>query len=151
MFASAHLTSGIAVGIALGLRDLPLAIFVLASVSTDWDYAFQILTGRNHRTFVTHSPPVYVAILLPAGFLLGHLLWVALAGVMLHFTLDVWDWGIRMNPFSRRIYGLRLLVGAEKKDFRGYMRQYWTDKRFAGAEMAFAAAAILLVFLRVAS
>ena len=144
MFATAHLTSGLAVGLALGLHDTALAVFVAASVLTDWDYAFQILSGRNHRTFLTHSPPVYLAVLLPLGFFATHLVWVALAGAMLHFSLDVWDYGIRLNPFSRRIFGLHLLRGAEREPFLGYLRTYWRDPRFAGAEIAFALAAVAL-------
>lgn len=148
MFATAHLTSGIAVGLALGLHDINLAVFILASVFTDWDYAFQMLSGKNHRTFITHSPFVYVAILLPAGFW-WPLAWIALAGAMLHFSLDVWDYGIRLNPFSRRIFGLHLLKGAENEPFAGYMRMYWRDRRFAGAEIAFALLAVLLIATRV--
>ena len=147
MFSTAHLTSGVAVGLALGLDGWPLAAFVLASVFTDWDYAFQLLTGRNHRTFLTHSPPVYVAVLGPLG-LLFPLAWWVLAGSMLHFLLDIWEYGIRLNPFQRRIYGFRLLPGVERMAFRDYLRTYFSDKRFLGAEIAFALAAIVLVVLR---
>lgn len=147
MFASAHLTSGIAVGLAFGMHDITLAVFVLASVLTDWDYAFQLWSGRNHRTFITHCPFTYVVVLLPFGFA-WHLVWVALAGVMLHFSLDVWDYGIRLNPLSRDIFGLHLLKGAETESFRGYMRMYWRDLRFLGGEIAFAAAAIALLIWR---
>jgi hypothetical protein len=148
VFASGHLTSGIAVGLALGLHDTALAVFIVASVFTDWDYAFQLLTGRNHRTFLTHSPPVYVAILLPLGFFTSHLVWVALAGSMLHFTLDLWDYGIRLNPFSREIFGARLLVGSEEMRFADYLRAYFRDRRFAAAEAGFALAAVGLIVAR---
>lgn len=148
MFASAHLTSGVAVGLALGLEGWPLAVFVLASVFTDWDYAFQLLSGRNHRTFLTHSPPVWIAILGPLG-LAQPLAWWALAGMMLHFSLDVWEYGIRLNPFSSRIYGFRLLPGVERMRFADYLRTYFGDRRFLGAEVLFAAVAIVLAALRV--
>src|SRR5438094_3635403 len=107
------------------MHDITLATFVLASVLADWDYAFQLVSGRNHRTFVTHGPFPYLVVLLPLGFFATRLAWVALAGVMLHLSLDVWDYGIRMNPFSRRLFGLHLLKGGETTDFRGYMRVYW--------------------------
>lgn len=140
MFTTAHLTSGILVGALLGLRGDALAAFVLASVFTDWDYAFQLLTGRNHRTFVTHSPFTYVAVLLPLGFWWPPA-WPLLAGSLLHFTLDVWEYGIRLNPFRNRIFGARLLPGIETTNFRDYMRRYWGDKRFLAAEIAFAVGA----------
>lgn len=143
MFSTAHLTSGIAVGLALGLDGPALAAFVGASVLTDWDYAFQLLTGRNHRTFVTHSPPVYLAVLGPLG-LWQPILWWVLAGSMLHFALDVWEYGIRLNPFQNRIYGFRLLPGVENAPFGAYLRRYFTDRRFLGAEILFAIAAIAL-------
>lgn len=148
MFTTAHLTSGVAVGLALQLEGAPLAAFVLASVFTDWDYVFQLASGRNHRTFITHSPPVYLAILGPLGFW-QPILWWALAGSMLHFSLDVWEYGLRLNPFQNKIYGFRLLKGVEKLDFRGYLTMYFTDKRFLTAEIVFAALALLFVGSRV--
>jgi len=147
VFSSAHLTSGVAVGLALGLDGAPLAAFVLASVLTDWDYAFQLLTGRNHRTFVTHSPPVYVAVLGPLGFW-QPLAWWALAGSLLHFLLDIWEYGIRLDPFHNRIYGFRLLPGVERMRFKDYLRTYFSDKRFLVAEIVLAVAAIGLAGAR---
>ena len=141
MFSSAHLTSGIAVGLALGLEGAPLAAFVGASVLTDWDYVFQLLTGRNHRTFITHSPALYLAVLGPLGFW-QPLLWWVLAGSMLHFALDVWEYGIRLDPFHDRIYGFRLMPGVENAPFGEYLRRYFSDWRFLGAEVVFALAAI---------
>ncbi|HUR68912.1 MAG TPA: hypothetical protein VM370_06665 [Candidatus Thermoplasmatota archaeon] len=147
MFTSAHLTSGVAVGLALGLHDAPLAAFVLASVFTDWDYAFQLATGRNHRTLVTHSPPVHLVVWGALGF--AHsIFWWILAGTMLHFSLDVWEYGLRLDPFHNRIYGFRLLPGVEDMRFGEYLRTYFTDKRFLAAEVGFAALAALLVAWR---
>ncbi|HET6404540.1 MAG TPA: metal-dependent hydrolase [Candidatus Thermoplasmatota archaeon] len=140
MFSTAHLTSGVALGLALGLEGWPLACVVLASVFTDWDYAFQLLTGRNHREFVTHSPLVYLAVLGPLG-LWQPLAWWVLLGSLLHFSLDIWEYGIRLNPFERRIYGFRLLPGVENAPFGEYLRRYFRDPRFFGAEAAFALAA----------
>lgn len=142
MFTTAHLTSGIAIGVLLGLRGDALAVFILASVFTDWDYAFQVLTGRNHRTFVTHSPFTYAAVLLPLGFW-WPLAWPALAGSLLHFCLDVWEYGIRLNPFKREIFGARLIPGIESMRFGEYLRTYFRDKRFLGAEVLFAVGAAL--------
>lgn len=168
MFSTAHLASGVAVALALGLEGAPLWAFVLASVLTDWDYVFQVLdarrrrreaarldprlrpavaTGRNHRTLLTHSPPVYVAILGPLG-LWQPIAWWGLAGSLLHFSLDVWEYGLRLNPFQDKIYGFRLLPGVEDMRFAEYLRTYFSDKRFLGAEIAFAGAAIVLVALR---
>lgn len=147
MFSTAHLTSGVAVGLALGLDGWPLAAFVLASVFTDWDYAFQLLSGRNHRTFVTHSPPVYLVVLGPLGFF-EPLAWWILAGSLLHFSLDLWEYGLRLNPFRRKVYGFRLLPGVEDMRFGDYLRTYFRDWRFAGAELVFAVAAVTLFALR---
>ncbi|GEM_PF-5540473 len=145
MFASAHLTSGLLVGLALGLHGAPFAALVLASVLTDWDFSLQLLTGRNHRTFLSHCPPVVAAALVPVA-LVWPLAWWVLAGCMLHFSLDVWEYGLRLNPFSTRIYGLRLLPGVEREPFLGYLRRYFGDWRFAGAEalLALGAAGLLL-------
>lgn len=134
-------------GIALQLHGTALTVFVLASVLTDWDYVFQITSGRNHRTFITHSPPVYVALLLPLGFW-NHLVWVALAGSLLHFSLDVWEYGVRLDPFRREVFGARLIPGIENMRFREYVATYFRDKRFLSAELALALAAVLLVAVR---
>lgn len=144
MFSSAHLTSGVALGLLLGMEGDTLAVFVLASVLTDWDYAIQLATGRNHRTFLSHSPPVVVAVLLPLGFVYP-LAWPILAGALLHFTLDVWEYGLRLDPFRREIFGARLIPGIETMSFQGYLRAYFTDKRFLFAEIGFAVAACALV------
>lgn len=150
MFSTAHLTSGVAIALALGLDGWPLLAFVGASVLTDWDFVFQLATGRNHRTFVTHSPPLYIAMLGPLG-LWDPLAWWVLAGSMLHFSLDIWEYGIRLNPFQKRIYGFRLMPGVETLAFRDYLRAYFRDRRFLAAEIVFAsAAAALLVYRSVA-
>lgn len=148
MFSTAHLTSGIALGFALGLDGWPLAAVVLASVLTDWDYAFQLATGRNHRTLVTHSPLLYLAVLGPLGWLWDPLAWWILLGAMLHFSLDVWEYGIRLNPFRRRVYGFRLMPGVESLPFWAYLTRYFTDRRFVAAEVAFAVAALGLAAWR---
>lgn len=149
MFSTAHLTSGVAVGLALQLDGWPLIVFVLASVLTDWDYVFQLATGRNHRTLITHSPPVYVAVLGVLG-IWQPLAWWTLAGSLLHFSLDVWEYGLRLNPFERRIYGFRLIPGIETMRFGDYLRAYFRDRRFLAAEVVFAASAIVLTALRLA-
>lgn len=147
VFSTAHLTSGLALAFALGLEGWPFVALVFASVFTDWDFAFQLLSGRNHRTFVTHSPPVYVAALLPLGFW-NPLAWYVLAGSMLHFALDLWEYGLRLNPFRNRVFGARLLPGVENLAFREYLRVYFGDRRFLGAEIVFAVAAAGLAFVR---
>lgn len=147
MFATAHLTSGLALALALDLHGAPLAALVLASVLTDWDFSLQLLTGRNHRTFLSHSPPVVAALLVPVA-LLWPLAWWILAGAMLHFSLDVWEYGLRLNPFSPRIHGFRLLPGVEDEPFLGYLRRYFGDRRFLGAEIAMALAAGALAAAR---
>lgn len=147
MFSTAHLTSGVALALALGLDGWPMIALIAASVLTDWDYALQLLTGKNHRHFVTHSPPVYVAILAPLGFA-WPIAWWILAGSMLHFALDVWEYGIRLNPFRDRIYGFRLLPGVETMRFRDYVRTYFSDRRFLAAEIGFAVAAIAFFIWR---
>lgn len=143
MFTTAHLTSGVAVGLALGLDGAPLAAFVGASVLTDWDYGFQLLTGRNHRTFLSHCPPLVAAVLAGVA-LVWPLAWWVLAGCMLHFALDVWEYGLRLNPFSTKVYGFRLLPGVETMRFTDYLRTYFRDRRFLGAEIALAVAALTL-------
>lgn len=147
MFSTAHLTSGIALAFALGLDGWPFAAVVLASVFTDWDYAFQLATGRNHRTLVTHSPVLYLAVLGPLGFW-NPLAWWALLGSMLHFLLDIWEYGIRLNPFRNRIYGFRLMPGVETLPFKAYLTRYFTDRRFVASEVAFAVAAVGLASWR---
>lgn len=147
MFTSAHLTSGIALGLALDLHGWPLAALILASVFTDWDYVFQLATGRNHRTFITHSPPVHLLVWGALGFL-WPLAWWVLVGAMLHLSLDIWEYGIRLNPFSRRIYGFRLLPGTETMRFGDYLRTYFGDRRFLGAEILLALAAGALLYVR---
>lgn len=134
-------------GLALQLHGGALAVFVLASVFTDWDYVFQLMTGRNHRTFITHSPPLYIAVLLPLGFW-NHLVWVALAGSLLHFSLDIWEYGVRMNPFRNKIFGARLIPGIERMAFRDYLTTYFRDKRFLAAEVAFALSALILILVK---
>lgn len=147
MFATAHLTSGVLVGLLLGFEGQALLVFVAASVLTDWDYAFQVLTGRNHRTFVTHSPFTYAAVLLPLGFW-WPLAWTVLAAALLHFSLDVWEYGIRLNPFKREIFGMRLIPGIEKLAFHDYFATYFRDRRFLAAEVAFAVGAAALLLLK---
>lgn len=147
MFSTGHLTSGVAVGLALGLEGAPLAALVGASVLTDWDYVFQLKTGVCHRYFLTHSPPVVAAVLIPLA-LWQPLVWWVLAGSMLHLALDMTDHGIRLDPFSRKMYGLRMLRFDPEGPFLGYLRAYFTDARFVLLESLFAASALALVAAR---
>ena len=147
MFSTGHLTSGLAVGLALGLDGPSLAAFVLASVFTDWDYGLALLTGKNHRYFVTHSPPVVAAVLVPLAFL-HPIFWPILGGAMLHLFLDLWDFGLRLNPFQRKVYGARLLDVPEDASFPRYIRTYFRDPRFVAAEAIFALAALALALVR---
>lgn len=149
MFSTGHLTSGVALGLALGLEGAPLAALAGASVLADWDYAFQLLTGRNHRTFLTHSPPVVAAALALVAIVFP-LAWWILAGAMLHYALDMTDYGVRLNPFSREVVGLRWLDARPDDPFGVYLRAYFRDRRFLAAEAAFAAAAIGLAAWRLA-
>ncbi len=141
MFASAHLTSGLALAFALDLHGWPFAAVVLASVFTDWDYGFQLLTGRNHRTFLSHSPPIVALVLVMLAFF-EPLAWFVLLGAMLHFSLDIWEYGLRLNPMKADVIGFRLMPGIEDMPFRTYLRTYFQDRRFLAAELAFGGAAV---------
>ena len=140
MFSTGHLSSGVAVGLALGLEGWPLAAVVLAAVFTDWDYSIQILTGVNHRERIFHSPPFGAAVLVPVA-LVEPLAWWVLLGSMLHFSMDLFDYGLRLNPFSKRIYGLRWLDCPVDAPFSVYLRTYVRDRRFVAMELAWLAAA----------
>lgn len=147
MFSTGHLTSGLALGLALGLDPVPLAILVVASVFTDWDYALQLATGRNHRTFLTHCPPV-VALVVAAIALAEPLAWWWLVGAMLHFSLDLLDYGLRLVPWSARVTGLRWLDVAPDASFGTYLRAYARDWRFVALEALFLALAASLAVAR---
>ena len=147
MFSTGHLASGILVGVAAGLEGAPLYALVAAAVLTDWDYAIQIVTGVNHRERIFHSPPFVAAALLPIA-LWQPLAWYVMAGAMLHFALDLFDYGLRLNPFSKRIYGLRWLNVAPDAPFRDYIRVYFTDRRFLAAEILLALGAVFAVVVR---
>lgn len=149
MFSTGHLTSGVAVGLAAGMEGPALAAFVAASVLTDWDYSLALLTKRNHRYFLSHCPPVVALLLVPLAVWVHPLFWPILGGMMLHFALDLWDFGLRLNPFRRRVYGARLLDVAEDADFATYLRTYFRDRRFLTAEIALAVLAVGLLLLRV--
>lgn len=147
MFSTGHLTSALALGLALGLDGTPLAALVAASVLTDWDYAIQLATGVNHRERLTHSPLV-VGAPLAAAALAWPVLWWALAGSALHFALDLLDYGLRLNPFSKRVVGLRLLRAAPEAPFLVYLGAYVRDWRFVALEIVFAGAAAGLLAWR---
>lgn len=149
MFSTGHLFSGVALGLALGLDGWPLAALVLASVLTDWDYSIQLLTGVNHRERIFHSPPFVAALLVPLA-LWQPIFWYVLAGSMLHFAGDLYDYGLRLNPFSKRIYGLRLLDCAPDASFGVYIRTYFRDPRFLALEGALLAAAVAAAVWRFA-
>lgn len=85
----------------------------------------------------------------PIGFA-WPIAWWILAGSMLHFALDVWEYGIRLNPFRDHIYGFRHIPSVGKMIFRDYLRTYFTDWRFLAAEIASAIVAAALLALRLA-
>lgn len=141
MFSTAHLTSGLALGLGLGLQGWPLALLVGASVLADWDYPLGRLVGVNHRHLLTHSPPVVGLALALAGLVWSGAWWI-LAGAALHFALDSLDYGVRWNPWRRDVIGLRWLRIAPDADFPTYLRTYFRDWRFAALEGVFLVAAL---------
>lgn len=149
MFSTGHLTSGLVVASLLQLEGPAFLALVAASVLTDWDYSLALLTKKNHRYFLTHCPPLVALALVPLALWVHPLFWPILGGMMLHFALDLWDFGLRLNPFRRRVYGARLLDVAEDADFATYLRTYFRDRRFLLAEIALAALAAGLLLLRV--
>lgn len=149
MFSTGHLFSGVAVGLALGLDGAELAALVLAAVLTDWDYSIQLLTRVNHRKRLTHSPLV-VAAALGALALWQPIFWWVLAGSMLHFAMDLFDYGLRLNPFSNQIYGLYWLDCAPEAPFGEYIRTYFSDMRFVALEAGWALAAVVTIVLHLA-
>lgn len=142
MFTTGHLSSGIAVGFALGLDGAPLVALLVGAVLTDWDYSIQIATGVNHRERLTHAPVVVALVLALAG-LVAPILWWVLVGSLLHFAMDLFDYGLRVNPFSKRIHGLKLLDCAPDAPFSTYIRTYFTDRRFLALEAAWLVAAVV--------
>lgn len=141
MFSTGHFFSGVAVGLALGLEGAPLLALVGAAVLTDWDYALQLVTGVNHRRRLTHAPLVVAAVLVPVA-LVWPLAWWLLAGAMLHFAMDLFDFGLRLNPFSTRIHGLCWLNVDPEARFADYLRAYVRDRRFVALEAFWFAAAL---------
>ncbi len=113
---------------------------ILASVLIDIDY----FLNYSHRELLTHTPAFWLVMLTP--FILWRIeLVVVLLAIMLHFSMDMVDWGIMVfYPFSKKNYGLKLLPELGSNSPLNFLKGYISNNKMVLLEIAIICAAVLL-------
>lgn len=138
------MSTAIVVSWILGLSFDPIGWFLYfgGAVLLDGDYLLsKKMSMRNHRLFPTHTPATYL--ILSPLMLLFHL-YPFFLGVAIHLSLDFFDYGLRLNPFSKRLYGLGLVKEPEDPQLSSFLGAYFHNKVVQCSEILLAVAAVAL-------
>ena len=138
MFPHIHLLLGLIIANSLELSNLPLLLFVLGSIIPDIDIILGILQKKNHRTFVSHFPMIWLFLSLISVFLKLDVYWFFMGG-FLHLLVDVLDWEVYLlMPFSNyklSLFSLDPEAILQGKTFREQVVLYYHQKKIIFAEL----------------
>jgi len=123
---------------SLDLNELSSFFVILGSVLPDLDLILGSFWKRNHRTFISHYPLVWLSISLIFAFLRLEVYWLFMAG-FIHLLVDVIDWEVYLlRPFSNlkwSLFSLDPLAILEGKTFREQIVLYYQNKRIICTEL----------------
>ena len=138
MFPHIHLMVGFILADCLKLKDLPLILFILGSVIPDFDIIFGILRKKNHRTFFSHFPLIWLFLTLISVILQLDAYWFFVAG-FIHLLVDVLDWEVfLLGPFlsfSWSLFSLNPETILIDKTFREQIGLYYQQKQIIWTEL----------------
>ena len=138
MFPHIHLLLGLIIANSLELNNLPLLLFVLGSIFPDIDIIFSIFWKKNHRTFVSHFPMIWLFFSLISAFLKLDVYWFFMAG-FLHLLVDVLDWEVYLfMPFSNfklSLFSLDPEAILQGKTFSEQVVLYYHQKKIIFTEL----------------
>ncbi|MFO7968178.1 MAG: hypothetical protein R6U44_11320 [Archaeoglobaceae archaeon] len=144
MLPSSHLSAGyILAYLFFSVDFIGAPIFwlvILASILIDIDY----FVKYTHRELFTHTPAFWLVVFTPLIIWRVELVVVLLA-IMLHFSMDMVDWGIMVfYPFSKQNYGLKLLPELGSNSPPQFLKGYVSNTKILLLEIAITSAAITL-------
>lgn len=144
MLPSSHLAAGYVLAYlfySVGfIGELVFWAVILASVLIDVDY----FVNYSHRELLTHTPAFWLIVFAPLILWRIELVVVFLA-IMLHFLMDMVDWGIMvLYPFSKKNYGLKLLPELGSNSPINFLRGYVSNSKMVALEITIICAALLL-------
>ena len=138
MFPHIHLLLGLIIANILELNNLPLLLFVLGSIIPDIDIILGILQKKNHRTFVSHFPMIWLFFSLISAFFKLDVYWFFMAG-FLHLLVDVLDWEVYvLMPFSNfklSLFSLDPEAILQGKTFSEQVILYYRQKKIIFTEL----------------
>ncbi len=138
MFPHIHLLLGLIIVNSLELNNLPFLLFVLGSIFPDIDIILGILQKKNHRTFVSHFPMIWLFFSLISAFFKLDVYWFFMAG-FLHLLVDVLDWEVYLfMPFSNfklSLFSLDPEAILQGKTFSEQVVLYYRQKKIIFTEL----------------
>lgn len=144
MLSSSHLAAGYILAYLFYstgyIGGLVFWLVILASVLIDIDY----FVNYSHRELLTHTPVFWLIVFTPLIIWRNELI-VVFLGIMLHFLMDMVDWGVMLfYPFSKKNYGLKLLPELGSNSPINFLRGYISNARVLILEITIICAAVLL-------
>ncbi len=150
MFPHIHLLIGIIIANSLELKDLPLLLFILGNIFPDIDIILGILLKKNHRTFVSHFPMIWLVLALISAFLTIEIYWFFVAG-FIHLLVDVLDWEVYLlMPFSNfklSLFSLDPVAILQGKTFTEQVVLYYQQKKIIFTELIIFGLFMFSIFL----
>ncbi len=122
----------------LGVNNNYGILLVIGSILPDIDFMYTLFSKKNHRTFVSHYPSIYLIGSLVTLFTTIPLFW-CFFGCLLHTLLDVYDFEIYpVAPFFDKSISLLSLNYEELTkhgSFLSFIRLYYKNTRIIALEI----------------
>ena len=138
MLPHIHLILGIMIVNFLELNDLSSFFIILGSILPDLDLILGILWKRNHRTFISHYPLIWLSLSLIFVFLSLEIYWLFVAG-FIHLLVDVIDWEVYLlrpvTNFKWSLFSLDPFVILQGKTFREKILLYYQNRKIICTEL----------------
>ncbi|MHA1444071.1 MAG: metal-dependent hydrolase [Candidatus Hodarchaeales archaeon] len=138
MLPHIHLILGIILVNYLELNDLSSFFVILGSLLPDLDLILGTLWKKNHRTFISHYPLVWLFFALFFAFLRLDIYWLFVAG-FIHLLVDVIDWEVYLlrpiSNFKWSLFSSDPFVIIQGKTFREQIVLYYRQKKIICTEL----------------
>jgi hypothetical protein len=109
---------------------LSAGLFLLGSMSLDVDFllSHKFFKNMNHRLFITHSPLLYIILIIICYFYNINLIWFFL-GSLFHLIFDTFDWGLYLLPISdSRFLTAHILTPPAILEEKYFFERYFGNK-----------------------
>jgi hypothetical protein len=138
MLPHIHFLLGLILVDCLGLNAFSSFLVILGSILPDLDWILGTVTKKNHRTFLSHYPMIWLLLAIFSFFMSLEVYWLFIAG-FIHLLADVIDWEVYLlkpiSDFKWSLFSLDPLVFIQDKTFKEQIILYYQQKKIICTEL----------------